>query len=95
MSKKITLTNIYSFFEGYSRLIQDKLVGLKPHEQEQIQYRMLLCKDDCAKQGSCVKCGCDYPAKLFNIKSCNPERFPDIMNRTEWNKFKLTNNIDG
>ncbi len=95
MSKKINLNNIFNYLQAHSRKLYDLFIGLKSHEKEQIEYRMSKCSNDCALKKECIMCGCDYPDKLFQIKSCNPERFPDIMNRVEWDKFKLKNKIDG
>ena len=54
---------------------------------------MMKCKDDCAKQGACIHCGCKFPDRLFTIQSCNKERFPDILSEEDWNKFKKENNV--
>jgi hypothetical protein len=64
------------------------------HIKEQIAYRMLLCKDDCALTGQCVICNCDYPGRIYTTKSCNKERFPDLVSNTDWEEFKKTNNIE-
>ena len=88
------LKNIKHFIEGYSRFYYDKLIGLHPHIQEQILYRMQVCKDDCMVKGECKYCGCDVPKKMFVIESCNEgERFPDIMNKEDWEQYKKENNI--
>ena len=88
---KNPLVNIKNFIEGYSREFYDRLIGLPKYQEEQIEYRTSLCKDDCAKQGSCIKCGCNFPSRLFTITSCNKDRFPDIMNELEWEEFKKNN----
>lgn len=45
--------------------------------------------------GYCVNCGCEVPGKLYVNKSCNGGyRFPDLMEKDEWDKFKIKNNID-
>ena len=91
MSKEITLNNIYNFIEGNTRLFTK---NIQPrHIQEQISYRMLLCSNDCAKEGHCIKCGCDYPGRVYTSESCNLDRFPNLMSRIEWEEFKLTNQI--
>ena len=91
--KKITLKNISQYLEGNSRMMLDNvgLVGL--HIQEQIAYRMLLCKE-CLTKGECEICGCSVPGKLYTSESCNPDKFPDLMNEVDWNKFKLNNGIE-
>ena len=93
MSKEWTLSNIRKFMEGYSRVFYDKIIGLPKHQQEQIEYRASLCRKDCAVKKECIKCGCNYPEKLFNYESCNVERFPAIMDEQKWVLFKKENNI--
>lgn len=92
MSQKITLNNIYNFLEGNARMFTDKFQVA--HIKEQIAYRMLLCSDDCAKQNKCIKCGCEYPARVYSSQSCNKDRFPDMVSRLEWEEFKKLKNIE-
>lgn len=94
MSKKLSLKNIKNFLSGYGRLIYHRTIGLPQHEKEQIEYRAYLCKNDCAIQGYCKVCGCDFPGRIFTPNSCNPERFPDQMSSEEWQDFKNNNNIE-
>jgi hypothetical protein len=55
----------------------------------------MICKDECVDLGYCVYCGCDIPGKLYVKDSCNGgERFPDLMNKKDWEKFKLDNEIN-
>ena len=92
MSKEITLNNIYNFIEGNTRLFTK---SIQPeHIKQQIAYRMWLCKDDCAKEGHCIKCGCDYPGRVYTTESCNTDRFPDFMSRIDWEEFKKDKNIE-
>jgi len=88
-----TLKQIKQYVEGYSRMYYNMFLGLPKHQKEQIEYRMFKCKDDCAKQGSCIKCGCDYPGKIFVSETCNESRFPDFMNSSDWEQYKIDNNI--
>jgi len=91
---KITPTKILQFIEGNLKMLGDKVHLLATHEKEQVAYRALICKDDCVKLGYCTYCGCDIPGKLYVKKSCNNgERFPDLMNKEAWEKFKLEKNI--
>jgi hypothetical protein len=91
MSKEITLSNIYNFIEGNTRLFTEKFQV--SHLKEQFAYRMLLCENDCAKTKKCIKCGCDYPARIYTSQSCNQERFPNLLSRVEWEEFKIKNEI--
>lgn len=94
MSKEITLSNIRSYLEGNGQRILEELKLQPKHIQEQIAYRRLLCNNDCAVQNKCIKCGCDFKGKTSVQQSCNPERFPDLMSKNDWIKFKKDNNIE-
>ena len=93
MSKEITLSNIYNFIEGNIRL---RTKSIQPqHIKEQIAYRLLKCKDDCAKIGHCIgPCGCDFPDRAYSTESCNKERFPDFMSKVDWELYKIDNKIE-
>ena len=92
MSKEITLSNIYNFIEGNIRLFTK---SIQPdHIKQQIAYRMLLCSKDCAITKQCIKCGCDYPGRVYTTESCNTDRFPDFMSRIDWEEFKKDKNIE-
>lgn len=91
---KITIKNIKSFLEGNTQLALERLNAQPQHIKEQIAYRRLLCKDDCAIQGRCIKCRCDFKGKTSVVKSCNPERFPDLMSKTDWEEFKEKNKMN-
>lgn len=93
MKQKITVKNIKSFLEGNIQLGLEQLHLQPEHIQEQIAYRRLLCKDDCAVNNACIMCGCDFKGKTSVKESCNKDRFPDLMSKIEWNKFKETNGI--
>ena len=94
MKHKITLNNIKQYIEGNANMLLTELGSKPDYYKQQIAYRQLMCKDDCAKIGECIICGCKYPNKQFTIKSCNPSRFPDIMNEEDWIEFKFDNNIE-
>lgn len=88
---KYTVENVLSFLEGNFKYQWNKLLGLPKHIQEQVHYRLFKCKDDCLETGKCIKCGCPAHKKVFVKKSCNPERFGDLLSREEWEKFKEDN----
>ncbi len=72
----------------------DKFNLLPEHQKEQFLFRVSLCKDDCFKSRKCIYCGCSVPGKLYVSESCNGgERFPDMMNPEEWEKYKKDKNI--
>lgn len=88
------LKNISNFIEGNVKMLGDNFGLLPNYQKEQILYRANICKDDCVRNGFCKECGCSVPGKLYVNTSCNNgERFPDIMNESDWDKFKQTNNI--
>ena len=91
MSKEITVQNIYNFIEGNIRL---KTKTLQPqHIKEQVAYRLLKCKEDCAKKGSCIKCGCDFTDRAYSTRSCNNERFPDFLSKIDGELYKIDKKI--
>jgi len=93
MKSKITIKNIKQYLEGNTQRVLEELKLQPEHIQEQIAYRRLQCKDDCAISKQCIKCGCDFKGKTSVFESCNPERFPDLMNRVEWELYKTNNGI--
>jgi hypothetical protein len=93
MKHKITLSNIKSFIEGNTQLLLEEFKLQPEHIKEQIVYRRLICKDDCAINNACIKCGCDFKGKTSVSKSCNPERFPDLMSAKDWEEYKKENKI--
>ena len=75
-------------------MLGEKIHLLSDHEKEQVAYRAMVCKEECIALGYCVYCGCDLPGKLYVRDSCNGgERFPDLMSKLDWEKFKIDNNI--
>jgi hypothetical protein len=94
MKPKITFKNILSYIEGNTQLALEHLNAQPQHIQEQIAYRRLLCKDDCAVTGECKECHCEFYGKTSVEKSCNKgERFPDLMGRVDWIRYKIKNDI--
>lgn len=90
---KITPTNVYNYIVGNLKMLGDQLNILPQHQREQVIYRSKICSD-CMATGACKYCGCSVPGKLYNDGSCNNgDRFPDMMNVTEWENFKATKNI--
>lgn len=94
MSQKITLSNIKQYIEGNTQLVLENLNLQPDHLKEQIAYRRLICKDDCAVEGKCIKCGCEFLGKTSVKQSCNSDRFPDLMDKENWDKYKIENNIE-
>ena len=91
----ITPKKIFQFFEGNLRMLGDEYFYLPRHLREQVAWRSEICKNDCMKDGACIKCGCSVPGKLYVRQSCNQgERFPDLMKEEEWDEYKIKNNIE-
>lgn len=91
----ITPKKIFQFFEGNLKMLGDQFHLLSAHEKEQVAYRAEICKNDCMRDGYCKNCGCSVPGKLYVKESCNQgSRFPDLMNKEDWEQFKLDNNIE-
>ena len=89
------IKKIFEFMEGNIKMLGDKLDLISLHEREQVMYRSGVCKNDCVKYGYCINCGCDLPGKFYVGKSCNNgSRFPDIMSKSEWEKYKVDNKIE-
>ena len=91
---KVTIHNILSYLEGNTQRILEELDLQPEHIKEQIAYRRIICKDDCAKKNKCVFCGCDFRGKTSVSESCNNgQRFPNLMSGPECIKFKEKNGI--
>lgn len=87
------IKKIFQFIEGNLKLLGDKFDLLSEHQKEQVLYRLEICKNDCLVEKKCLYCGCSFPGKLYVKKSCNNnERFPDMMNSIEWDKYKEEQN---
>jgi hypothetical protein len=92
--QEITLKNIKSFIQGHARAYLDKIRLLPLHTREQAFYRMYVCRDTCIPFGKCEICQCPAIKKSYATKSCNIDKFPDLMSEIEWRQYKLDNNID-
>ena len=92
---KVKIKDIKSFLEGNFRFFKNKFLASPDYINEQVQYRLYLCKDDCLVANACKHCSCPPRKKAWVNDSCNDgERFPDLMNKVDWEKFKQENNIN-
>ena len=90
----ITPNKIFQFIEGNLKMLGDQFDLIPSYQRKQVLYRSQICKDDCMKHGYCIECGCSVPGKLYVNKSCNGgTRFPDLMSKVEWEKYKAENGI--
>lgn len=94
MSKDITPQNIFNYLEGSLSKVMSDAGVLTQLRDEQAAYRLDICKNDCVTSESCKKCGCALPGRAFVSQSCNVDRFPDMMNQEDWNKYKIDNGIN-
>lgn len=85
----ITLQNFKNISSAHKR----KLLGLKEHEKEQVNYRASFCAD-CIEKQKCVGCGCDVPFKFWQSAPCSKNRWPAMMNPKEWEAFKEEKGIN-
>ena len=91
---EITIKNILSYLEGNTKYLLDIFNLYPKHQQEQVTWRLLICKEDCVKNGECEYCGCPPHKKAFVEESCNHgDRFPDMMDKETWEKYKIDKNI--
>lgn len=64
------------------------------HHKEQFIYRTYICSD-CIKNQKCQLCDCNIYDVISDVLSCNDEKkFPNLMNKKNWEMFKLKNNIE-
>lgn len=92
---KTTSKKALSFIEGYSKSIYNNVIGLSEHIQEQVAYRLGICKNTCGKAGKCEYCGCNSSVVVFTKESCNGgEKFPDLMNKEEWEHYKQSESYE-
>jgi len=64
------------------------------HHEEQFIYRTYICSD-CIKANKCPRCSCKIYDVISDVLSCNDEKkFPNLMNKKNWEMFKLKNNIE-
>ena len=93
LKKLLNSSNIKSFIKGNYYYLIDRFNGYPKHKKEQVLYRLAICRKDCVPTGQCIICDCPPKKKAFVNKSCNPDRFPDMMEKEEWEQFKKENKI--
>jgi len=88
------IKKIIQFLEGNIKMLGDEFDLIPQHQREQVMYRSEICKYECMQYGYCIECGCSLPGKLYVKESCNDgKKFPDLMNKSDWEEFKIKNNI--
>ena len=92
--EEITLSSIRSFFEGHARSYLDKISLLPLYTKEQVFYRIYVCRETCVPYKKCERCKCPALKKSYSTKSCNLDKFPNLMSESDWEQYKIENNID-
>lgn len=93
--RKITNKDLYNYIEGNGRMILSELGFSEKHIEEQVAYRLLMCKDTCVPNKKCKHCGCPLPNRAFASTSCNKGKiFPDLMSEKDWINFKIEKQIE-
>ena len=87
--------HVKKFIMAHLRMIIAKLNIYYPkHIREQVAWRMSKSKP-CLENGACLTCGCTTNMAFYLTREgCdNLENpcYPDMMNKKEWNQFKLNN----
>ena len=87
---KLDWKHIYAVLQSWVRSIYTK-----KHIKEQIKWRremVQLLSPECWNQGHCIQCGCEIMGKTKADMGCEnePYCFPEMMNKKDWNDFKLT-----
>lgn len=93
--REVSLLDVRNFLIGNFKYYYDKFVRYPDFVQEQLQYRYDKCKKDCIPNNACIGCGCPPIKKHFLTKSCNSDRFPDLMSKEDWEKFKKKLDAEG
>lgn len=88
---KFNLRHIWAVFQSWIRSI----LPTPKHIKEQIVWRrkmVTLLSPECMKQGHCIQCGCEIMGKTKADMGCEnpPYCFPEMMNKKDWNDYKLT-----
>jgi hypothetical protein len=63
------------------------------YKQEQFKYRLNIMDQNCLKQGYCKICGCETPQLQMSDEACEGQCYPFMMNKEDWEKFKIENGI--
>ena len=84
-----------SYLEGNTKYLLGVFDLYPKHKQEQVTWRLMVCKEDCVKNKECEYCGCPPEKKAFVTESCNKgDRFPDMMDAEAWKEYKVQHNIE-
>lgn len=76
--------NIWGFIQGEWRLH----VKTTDHIKEQVEWRATEADKVCTGQGFCKSCGCSFPDKFYEDRSCDNACYPDMMTAKQWETYK-------
>lgn len=95
---KLTFRNAWAVIQSIFRKMRRGLGGfdLPAHQYEQIIWRRTQVKEkspECWEMGECIVCGCDILGKTMEDRSCEDKCYPEMMNKEQWNQYKIDNEI--
>lgn len=95
---KINISNIKGVIQSLSRKVQRNISGfeLDEHIYEQIIWRRTEVEKKspkCWNENECKICGCDVLGKTMEDRSCEGKCYTAMMNKEEWEEYKIINNI--
>lgn len=96
ISEYFNFANIKNYLQGTWNKFKDssKFFELERHIQEQAIYRALLC-GDCYGANSCLVCGCKTPDMFYAPNKVDSKgKWGVMLAPEEWEKFKLSNDLD-
>lgn len=67
---------------------------IRNHIKEQIIFRIKVMNPECYNQGNCIHCGCHTTSLQMANKVCEGNCYPELMSKTDWNNYKLENNVE-
>lgn len=89
----ITSKNVKDYIQGNFRYYLNKIAIMPDYLKEQVDYRLSICEKDCLPENKCRNCTCPPIKKAWSDSSCNLERFPDLMDKPTWEKYKEEHGI--
>jgi hypothetical protein len=91
IEKKLTWSNIKSFFQGTVRLYN---FNKEPsYIQEQFYFRVGSARMSCLRERKCLECGCTIPDLFLADKQCGGKCYPIMMEKSDWEVYKTVFDI--
>ena len=95
--KKINSKTIRNFVQGHIREFGKKFNLVDEHILEQASWRedqVIKKSIECYQMGKCKYCECGLTETLLSDAPCEHGCFPEMLNKSQWIKFKKQNNIE-